>query len=178
MTELEMMRWVLGILITAVALAVTVMYFFRNDAPSAVVAVETGDSRIMLQQALMSSASDNRSAIPSAILESEVYEDIQRNIRDGSIINESSPIWNELEKTVTQVSPKFKSNLYVLAGGDLKPSDLQMALLIKCGVSPANIAMLVGRSKSTITFRRKDMGKKFFDREMDANAVDELIRLL
>ena len=178
MTELEMMRWILGILITAGALAVTVMYFFRNDAPSAVAAVETGDSRIMLQQALMSSASDNRSAIPSAILESEVYEDIQRNIRDGSIINESSPIWNELEKTVTQVSPKFKSNLYVLAGGDLKPSDLQMALLIKCGVSPANIALLVGRSKSTITFRRKDMGKKFFDREMDANAVDELIRLL
>ena len=31
MTELEMMRWILGILITAGALAVTVMYFFRND---------------------------------------------------------------------------------------------------------------------------------------------------
>ena len=31
MTGLEMMRWILGILITAGALAVTVMYFFRND---------------------------------------------------------------------------------------------------------------------------------------------------
>ena len=173
-----MMRWVLGILIAAGALAVTVMYFFRDDEAPAVAAVETGDSRIMLQQALMSSASDNRSAIHSAILESEAYEAIQRNIRDGSIINESSPVWDMLEKTVTQVSPKFKSNLYVLAGGDLKPSDLHMALLIKCGVSPANIAMLVGRSKSTITFRRKDMGKKFFDQDLDANAVDELIRLL
>ena len=178
MTELEMMRWILGILVTAGALAVTVMYFFRSDESPAVAAAETGDSRIMLQNALMSSSSDNRRTVPSAILESEVYQAIQRNIRDGAIIKESSPIWDELEKNIAQVSPKFKSNLYVLAGGELKLSDLHMALLIKCGVSPANIAILVGRSKSTITFRRKDMGKKFFDQDLDANAVDDLIRLL
>ena len=178
MTELEMMRWILGILITAVALAVTVMYFFRNDGTPAVATAGAGDSRIMLLQTLMSSASDNKSAIPSAILESEVYEKIQRNIRDGAIINESSPIWDELEKTILLSSSKFKSNLYVLSRGDLKSSDLHMALLIKCGVSPANIAILVGRSKSTITFRRKDMGKKFFDQDLDANSVDELIRSL
>ena len=178
MTELEMMRWVLGILITAGALTVTVMYFFRNEETPAVPALETADNRLLLQQTLMSSASDSRNPIPSAILESEPYEAMQRNIRDGTIINESSPIWDDLEETILLNSPKFKSNLYVLSGGDLKPSDLHMALLIKCGVSPANIAMLVGRSKSTITFRRKDMGKKLFDRDIDANAVDELIRLL
>ncbi|MDE6547980.1 MAG: hypothetical protein K2L22_03185 [Muribaculaceae bacterium] len=178
MTELEMMRWILGILIAAGALAVTVMYFFRNEETPVVSAVETRDNRLLLQQALMSSASDTKNPIPSAILESEAYEAIQRNIRDGAIINESSPIWDDLEKAILLCSPKFKSNLYVLSRGDLKPSDLHMALLIKCGVSPANIAMLVGRSKSTITFRRKDMGKKFFDQDLDANAVDELIRLL
>ncbi|MDE7347941.1 MAG: hypothetical protein K2N48_14515 [Muribaculaceae bacterium] len=178
MTELEMMRWILGTLITAGTLAVTVMYFFRNDENPAVAIAMAGDSRSMLLQTLMSSASDKKTAIPSAVLESKVYEKIQRNIRDGVIINESNPIWDELEKTILLSRPKFKSNLYVLSVGDLKPSDLHMALLIKCGVSPANIAMLVGRSKSTITFRRKDMGKKFFDRDMDANAVDELIRLL
>lgn len=32
MTELEMMRWILGILITAVAFAVTVMYFWVHKA--------------------------------------------------------------------------------------------------------------------------------------------------
>ena len=178
MTELEMMRWVLGILITAGALVVTVLYFFRDDDKPAVAAVETGGSRSMLQQTLLSSAADTSKTIPSAILESDVYEAIQQNIRSGSIINESNQIWEELEKTITQSSPKFKSDLYKLSRGDLKQSDLHMALLIKCGVSPANIAMLVGRSKSTITFRRKDMGKKLFDRDMDANAVDELIRLL
>ncbi|MDE7410313.1 MAG: hypothetical protein K2N09_09885 [Muribaculaceae bacterium] len=178
MTELEMMRWILGILITAGALAITVMYFFRNDGEPIESAVGTEDSRIKLQQALMSSSSDDRNVIPSAILESEAYEAIQRNICNCAIIKESSQIWDELEKTIVKCSPKFKSNLYVLGGGDLKASDLHMALLIKCGVSPANIAVLVGRSKSTVTFRRKDMGKKFFDRDMDANAVDELIRLL
>ncbi|MDE6636863.1 MAG: hypothetical protein K2K32_01355 [Muribaculaceae bacterium] len=178
MTELEMMRWVLGILITAGALAVTVMYFFRNDENSAVAAVNSGDSRRVLQQRLMSPSRVGGSIIPSTILESEVYETIQQNIRNGSIIRESSPIWDELEKMIAEVSPQFKSNMYVLAGGELKLSDLHMTLLIKCGVSPANIAILVGRSKSTITFRRKEMGKKFFDRDLDANSVDELIRLI
>lgn len=178
MTELEMMRWILGILITAGALAVTVMYFFRNDGNPAVVAVDSGENRKVLQQTLMTSSPEQDKAIPSAILESEVYEAIQSNIRNGSIIRETSPIWNELEKIIAEVSPKFKSNLYVLAGGELKLSDLHMTLLIKCGVSPVNIAMLVGRSKSTITFRRKEMGKKFFDQDLDANYVDELIRLI
>ena len=178
MTELEMLRWVLGIVITAGTLALTVMYFFRNSGEPVVAAIEEGDSRLLLQKTLMSSSQDKAGGIPSDILESDVYEAIQQSIRNGSIVNESNPIWVDLEKTVAESSPKFKSNLYVLAGGDLKPSDLNMALLIKCGVSPANIAMLVGRSKSTVTFRRKEMGKRFFDREMDANAVDELIRLL
>lgn len=178
MTELEMMRWILGLLITAGALAVTVMYFFHNDENPSSAADESGDSRKVLQEALMSSTQDNVNSISSIILQSEVYEILQQNIRRGSIVNESSPLWVELEKTVKESSPKFKSNLYVLAGGDVKASDLHMALLIKCGVSPANIATLVGRSKSTITFRRKDMGKKFFDLDLDANAVDELIRLL
>ncbi len=178
MTELEMMRWVLGILITAGALAVTVMYFYRNDENPAIVAVNSVDSRTVLLQRLMSLSRDGGSIIPLTILESDVYETIQQNIRNGSIIKESSPIWDELEKVIVKGSPKFKSNLYVLAGGELKLSDLHMTLLIKCGVSPANIAMLVGRSKSTITFRRKEMGKKFFDQDLDANSVDELIRLI
>ena len=178
MTELEMMRWILGILITAGALVVTVMYFFRNSEMPMAAAVEEGVSRDLLQKTLMSSSPDKAGGVSSDLLESDVYEAIQQNIRSGSIINESNPIWEELEKTITQSSPKFKSDLYKLSRGDLKQSDLHMALLIKCGVSPANIAMLVGRSKSTITFRRKDMGKKLFDRDMDANAVDELIRLL
>ena len=182
MTELEMMRWILGILITAGALAVAVMYFLRNDVAPALeadgAADRAGNDRNSLQLALMSSSKNAESTIPSSILESDVYEALQQKIRNGDIINESNPIWDDLEKTIAHSSPKFKSRLYVLAGGDLKQSDLQMALLIKCGVSPANIATLVGRSKSTITFRRKDMGRKLFDREMDANSVDRLIRLI
>ncbi|MDE6695351.1 MAG: hypothetical protein K2K25_00565, partial [Muribaculaceae bacterium] len=114
MTELEMMRWVLGILITAGALAVTVMYFYRNDENPAIVAVNSVDSRTVLLQRLMSLSRDGGSIIPLTILESDVYETIQQNIRNGSIIKESSPIWDELEKIIVKCSPKFKSNLYVL----------------------------------------------------------------
>lgn len=176
MMELEMMRWMLGILLAAGSLALLVMYFYRDGESQSV--AETGFGRIRLQKVLLSASNEGASSIPSAILESEAYEALQQNIRSESIIGESSLLWEELEKTILRVSPKFKSNLYILAGGDLKPSDLHIALLVKCGVSPANMAILVGRSKSTITFRRKEMGKKLFDQDLDANAVDELICLV
>lgn len=176
MTELEMMRWILGILLAAGSLALLVMYFYRDRESQMVVETEVGRSQ--LQKDLLSASNVSAASISSVILESEAYEALQQNIRNGSIISESSPLWEELENTVLQSNPKFKRSLYVLAGGDLKPSDLHIALLVKCGVSPANMALLVGRSKSTITFRRKEMGKKFFDQDLDANSVDSLICLI
>ncbi len=173
MTELEMMRWVLGILLAAGSLALLVVYFYQDSKLQK--GVDARLERSLLQKELLSISDASATSIPSAILESEAYEALQQNIRNEALIVESSPLWEELEKTILQMSPKFKSNLLVLAGGKLKPSDLHLAMLVKCGVSPANMAMLVGRSKSTITFRRKDMGKRLFDQDLDANSVDRLI---
>ncbi len=173
MTELEMMRWILGIVLAAGSLALLVLYFYRDSKMQK--GVDARLERSLLQKELLSLSEASATSIPSAILESEAYEALQQNIRNEAIIAESSPLWEELEKTILQVCPKFKSNLLVLAGGKLKPSDLHLAMLVKCGVSPANMATLVGRSKSTITFRRKDMGKKLFDQDLDANSVDRLI---
>ncbi len=173
MTELEMMRWVLGILLAAGALALLVLYFYRDGCLQK--GIDAGLERSLLQKELLSISEASATSIPSAILESAAYAALQQSIRNEAIIAESNPLWVELEKTILKVCPKFKSNLLVLAGGKLKPSDLHLAILVKCGVSPANMAMLVGRSKSTITFRRKDMGKKLFDQDLDANSVDRLI---
>ncbi len=168
-----MMRWMLGILLAAGSLALLVVYFYQDSKLQK--GVDARLERSLLQKELLSISDASATSIPSAILESEAYEALQQNIRNEALIVESSPLWEELEKTILQMSPKFKSNLLVLAGGKLKPSDLHLAMLVKCGVSPANMAMLVGRSKSTITFRRKDMGKRLFDQDLDANSVDRLI---
>lgn len=168
-----MMRWVLGILLAAGSLALLVLYFYQDSKLQK--GVDAQLERSLLQKELLSISDASASSIPSAILESKAYEALQQSIRNEAVIVESSPLWEELEKTILQVCPKFKSNLLVLAGGKLKPSDLHLAMLVKCGVSPAIMATLVGRSKSTITFRRKDMGKRLFDQDLDANSVDRLI---
>lgn len=168
-----MMRWVLGILLAAGSLALLVLYFYQDSKLQK--GVDARLERSLLQKELLSISDASASSIPSAILESKAYEALQQSIRNEAVIVESSPLWEELEKTILQVCPKFKSNLLVLAGGKLKPSDLHLAMLVKCGVSPAIMATLVGRSKSTITFRRKDMGKRLFDQDLDANSVDRLI---
>ncbi len=135
--------------------------------------------RAQLRDEFLSALDKNRSYdISPVILESEAYEKILQSIRKDRIIPEKSPIWEELESVVIQTSPDFKYKLHILTGGRLKPSDFHLAMLIKCGISPSNIAILVGRAKATIAYRREALGLKIFDQKLSIDAIDHMIRLL
>lgn len=118
------------------------------------------------------------SPISSVILESEIYNKIQSYIKNGKVISDKNPIWAELEEIILQVSPNFKQRLNLLTVGKLKPSDIHTALLIKCGISPTNIATLVGRAKATIVYRRESLALKVFDEKTGTDIIDDIIRLL
>ena len=77
-----------------------------------------------------------------------------------------------------KISPDFKKNLTVLLGGKLKPSDLQIALLTKFGITTTEMSILVGRTKSAIVYRRNSMGLKLFGKKTELNVIDDIIRLL
>ncbi len=65
-----------------------------------------------------------------------------------------------------------------LTSGHLKKRDLRTALLIKCGFTPSEIAILIGRDKATVTYRRNMIGKMIFDAKVDPKTTDNIIRLL
>lgn len=121
-------------------------------------------------------------AIPERILRSKSYQEIYSCLKSNNIISETNSIWDELEEVILEISPNFKYRLYLITGEKLSDTDYQMILLIKCGFSPSQIANLIGRSKSTITFRRKKFSEVFFDNERDlknsSKQFDRLIRLL
>lgn len=121
-------------------------------------------------------------AIPEQILHSKTYQEISSHLKNGNLISETNSIWNELEEVILELSPNFKYRLYLITGEKLSDTDYQMILLIKCGFSPTQIANLIGRSKSTITFRRKKFSKAFFDSESgsknSSKQFDRIIRLL
>lgn len=121
-------------------------------------------------------------AIPERILRSKSYQEICSYLKNGNLISETNSIWDELEEVILEISPNFKYRLYLITGEKLSDTDYQMILLIKCGFTPSQIANLIGRSKSTITFRRKKFSEAFFDSESgsknSSKHFDRLIRLL
>lgn len=116
--------------------------------------------------------------VPSGILSSEAYARLKDYISAGRAIPETSSFWNELDKTVTQCSPDLKYRLQLLTGGHLKPTDYHLALLIKCGVTPTELTILVARTKGTISYRRQALCKRIFNENLGANAIDSIIHLL
>lgn len=140
----------------------------------------THDIRAQMRDDFLSARNDvdMTFAVSPVILESEAYEKLQQYIKKGRIIPEKNPLWDELEDIIVSTSPDFKYKLHILTGGKLKPSDFHLAMLIRCGISPTNMAVLVGRAKATIAYRREALGQKVFDRKLGVEAIDRMIRSL
>jgi Tfp pilus assembly protein PilF len=138
------------------------------------------DLRARLRDELMSIHKNAQKTycVPSEIIQSETYKQIRQYIAAGQVIPSQSDIWAELESLVLKCSPDFMYRLNLLTGGNLKPSDYRLALLIKCNIIPSNMAILIGRTKATIAYQRKKLCEKVFDKSMEIGTIDEIIRLL
>lgn len=121
---------------------------------------------------------NERVEISSAILQSEAYKELQSYVTTGKIIPLDSQLWGLLESAVIESSPKFKSNLQLLTGGNLSTQDYRLALLIKCGVTPTQMISLLGRTKGTVSYRREALCYKVFDQKLGTKVIDGIIRLL
>lgn len=116
--------------------------------------------------------------IPSAILKSEAYKELQSYVAGGKIIPLDSQLWEQVESAVIESSPNFKYNLQLLTGGNLSSQDYHMALLIKCGITPTQMISLLGRTKGTVSYRREALCYKVFDQKLGSKVIDGIIRLL
>lgn len=116
--------------------------------------------------------------IPEKLYESAVYKILQDKIRNNKSLANDSAFWNELEAAVERSSKQFMRRLSILLGGKITENDRQVALLIKCGVSPTAMKILLCRTPGTISYRRTSLGIKAFDKKMSVQDVDRLITLL
>lgn len=135
--------------------------------------------RAKLRDELLLIINDRKSIETSSIIEdSDVYKTISLYIKEKQVITEDDHLWNEIEDVVIKSSPDFKNRLHLLVGDELKASDLHLALLIKCGIKPTNISILIGRAKATIAYRRESLGMRVFDNKTELTTIDKIIRLL
>ena len=116
--------------------------------------------------------------IDQRIFESGVYTKLQGLINSNYLIKENSSLWDELEEIVLAISPNFKIHLQILTGGKLTQQELHTAYLIKCGITPTQMASLLGRTKGSISSRRELLCLKVFDKKLGAKVIDGIIRCL
>ena len=115
---------------------------------------------------------------PKGYFQSDVCERIRMHLKEDRVIAGGKPLWDDIERIVLGESQNFKTNLMMLSDGKVNDSDYRMALLLRCGLGITDISVLVGRAKSAITKRRKQLGKKLFGEEFDTKTLVCIIRLL
>lgn len=116
--------------------------------------------------------------VPDEILKSEAYGKLQAYIAEKHIISDTDELWNKIEEIVLSCSPHLKKNLTLLTSGNLKIADYRTALLIKCGLRPNEMAILLGRSKGAISSRRENLCIKILGDQMGSKAFDSIIRCM
>jgi tetratricopeptide (TPR) repeat protein len=114
--------------------------------------------------------------VPLTILQSHAYKQLHNCLDTGTGITDKDPLWRELEDTVNGCFPGFKSRLLLLTDNRMSDTDLQIVLLIKCGISPIEMSKLLHKTISTITSRRSYLAYKIFgEKNMGAKIVDSVI---
>ena len=109
---------------------------------------------------------------------SSAYGELQDYIREKRMIPEASPLWGELHSVILTASPNFDRRLQLLSPGKIKTDAYRIMLLIKCGVTPTQLCVLIGRTKGALSSRRRILGLKFTDSEISAAMFDNLIYAL
>ena len=125
----------------------------------------------------LSETGEETQAVPQPILCSAIYKTLKNLIRDNRPIVDER-LWEELEQTVLESSPRFLANLSLLTSGRLTSLDIHTALLVKCGFKPSEMTVLFGRSNGAIISRRETLGFKVLDKKISVKTIDRIIRLL
>lgn len=109
---------------------------------------------------------------------SRAYAELQKLIKEKRAIPDTSPLWGELHSVIIEASPNFDRRLQLLSPGKIKTDAYRIMLLIKCGVTPTQLCVLIGRAKGTLSTRRRILGLKFTDNEISPTMFDNLIYAL
>ncbi|MCM1505372.1 MAG: hypothetical protein NC127_09275 [Muribaculum sp.] len=117
-------------------------------------------------------------SIPQTILNSEAYEKLRQHIVTNSRIDDSDPLWTDLENLIMDASPNFKEKLHELIGESLKAHEMQTIILIKCGVTPTQMTHLLGISKGGVSSRRESLCRKILGEKVNIKYIDNIVRSL
>lgn len=113
--------------------------------------------------------------VDPSILNSEIFAVITDLIQNGRCMTDE--IWDRLHDTIEKYSPLFFSRLQILTGS-IDFNEVRLAMLLKCGIRPTDIATLLCKTKGAITYQRKVLCRKLFGEDVSVAYSDSILRIL
>lgn len=116
------------------------------------------EQREILITAMLENALSEKKTVPSlskAIKDSKVYNQIKEYIELKTPIPSDSEIWPDLKALIHREEPYFIPRLRLLSVDKITGEEIKMGLLIKCGFTPGEVAIIYGKKKSALTYHRK-----------------------
>ena len=93
-------------------------------------------------------------------------------------MGEKSSLWKELEKIVLEAYLSFKLNLQTVPKEPITVNDWRTAILIKLGITPTQMSVLLNLTKGGIVSRRERLSEKIFGYYIGPKRIDRVMRLL
>lgn len=111
-------------------------------------------------------------------LNTDVYKMVTGMIKEERCLSDRDERWNEIIASINDINPDFFTALQQLSAGSLTVQEYHIAALIHIGFSTSDIASLLSRSKSAITYSRKSLTKKLFGSSDKLRELDTILRAL
>lgn len=107
------------------------------------------------------------------LTQTPIYRRITRLLTDSAPKPLNDEDWHILADTIGKTHPQFQQRL--LEFHRLSPQEWRITLLIKAGITPADIARLTARSKQSVSSTRSRLYEKAFGRKGTPAQWDEFI---
>ena len=98
------------------------------------------------------------------------YKKLQQLLQDEKPVK--NDFWPQIQEDVYRIYPKFKHFLETIFFSEI---ETRVCILVKYDMAPADISVLVGRSRSSVTAIRKRLFQKVFGMNGKAEAWDDFI---
>lgn len=128
--------------------------------------------------AIKTADNENRILLVNPVISaSPVYLTLLKKLKTGKVITirEENIIFIKLEQLIESVSQGFLYRLQILTEGKVTPTEIRIAMLMKCGFSPIQISILVGKEKNTISTHRRNLAYKITGSKKSDSTLDFII---
>jgi tetratricopeptide (TPR) repeat protein len=110
------------------------------------------------------------------VLNSNIYQRINKRLQDSKDYKMSEAEWYELENVIELAYKDFKKSIGNVC--QLKKQDLRVCLLLKAGFSPINIALLTAHSRQSISSTRRRLYERTFMEKGTPSQWDDFIKTI